>query len=108
MNRGTPLIIPTVKIPACIAAVALVYLAAVAQWETPLQAHTDGAHPNTAPVTTAALSTVWQTQTVDCPGYYVDYTSIALDSAGRPHIAYSDNAVGHVIYARWTGTAWVT
>ena len=34
-------------------------------------------------------------------------TSIALDSHGRPHIAYYDKSKKDLKYARWTGTTWV-
>ena len=35
------------------------------------------------------------------------YNAIALDSQGRPHIAYSDPGAGDLKYARWEGSAWV-
>ncbi len=54
------------------------------------------------------LNTAWQTQTVSCPGHRTNYWAIALDRADRPHIAYADNDVGNLLYAKWTGMAWGT
>jgi len=51
----------------------------------------------------------WQTEVVDDAWYSGQYTSIALDSNGYPHIAYQhyDYVDGRkAMYARWDGSAW--
>ena len=48
----------------------------------------------------------WILQTVITAS--VDSTSIALDSADRPHIGYHDGGQGKLMYAYWSGSAWVT
>jgi len=48
----------------------------------------------------------WSIQTVDSDGEVGLYTSIALDSAGRPHISYCDWTNGDLKYAHWTGSYW--
>jgi hypothetical protein len=52
---------------------------------------------------------VWQKQTVDSEGYTGYYPSLAVDSLGRPHIAYSGpvNTSTSLKYAQWDGTQWV-
>jgi hypothetical protein len=42
----------------------------------------------------------WSTETVDSNGDVGAYTSIALDSSGRPHISYYDFTSGNLKYAR--------
>jgi PKD repeat protein len=50
----------------------------------------------------------WQVQTVDPVRlkYIGSPTSLALDSAGRPHIAYQDGDNEDLKYARWDGATW--
>ena len=48
----------------------------------------------------------WQIETVDTVGYVLMDTSLALDSADRPHIAYYDSTGADLKYARWDGAAW--
>jgi hypothetical protein len=39
-------------------------------------------------------------------GNVSDFSSLALDSGGNPHIGYSDDSNHDLKYARWTGSAW--
>jgi CSLREA domain-containing protein len=50
----------------------------------------------------------WQVQTVDPVRlkYIGSPTSLALDGAGRPHIAYQDGDNEDLKYARWDGATW--
>jgi hypothetical protein len=54
--------------------------------------------------------TNWGKETVDggSPAYETvgKYSSLAIDSAGRPHIAYYDYSMGTLKYARWDGSQW--
>jgi hypothetical protein len=57
--------------------------------------------------TVRAQEGTWDIQTVDNANVFS--TSIALDSDGNPHIAYTtQEATGSLHYASWTGTNWVT
>lgn len=48
----------------------------------------------------------WVNETVD-PGPFIDgYLDLAVDSRGWPHISYHDAGYGHLMYARWDGSAW--
>ncbi len=49
----------------------------------------------------------WTTETVDSGGYTGQYTSLALDSSGYPHISYLNGTSGCTQeYAVWNGSAW--
>jgi hypothetical protein len=47
----------------------------------------------------------WTTQTVDS-STDAAFTSIALDSNGYPHIAYTSGGTHRLRYTRWNGTSW--
>jgi hypothetical protein len=49
----------------------------------------------------------WTTEIVDAPGRVGRGSSLALDSAGRPHIAYFDETNATLKYARFDGSGWV-
>lgn len=58
-----------------------------------------------------SLTGSWTVAVVDRNIGYPDDDSLALDTAGRPHIAYSgwfDSPDGEMRYAHWTGTTWIT
>ena len=55
-----------------------------------------------------ALALSWQITTVDSAGSVGLFTSLALDSAGRPHISYFDSTNNDLKYARWDGNSWQT
>ena len=59
-------------------------------------------------VDTQKICTVpgWHIETVDSPGTVGRFSSLALDSSGRPHISYYDGTGQNLNYARWTGGAW--
>ena len=56
--------------------------------------------------TPTPLSPGWSIQVVDNTVRSPTYNSIALDSLGRPGIAYVDNDRGLLKYAHWNGIAW--
>ena len=48
----------------------------------------------------------WEIEAIDSVGDYAAYTSLALDSNGRPHISYNDRSDGDLKYTRWNGSGW--
>jgi chitodextrinase len=56
---------------------------------------------------TAWATSGWITETVDVVTE-VDFTSLALDTSGRPHIAYVDYYAQKLKYAYHNGSAWQT
>jgi hypothetical protein len=48
----------------------------------------------------------WWIQLVDSTDNVGYYSSIALDSNGNPHIAYSDTSNWNLKYASWSGSEW--
>jgi hypothetical protein len=50
----------------------------------------------------------WRVETVDVDyeSRSGEYSSLALNAAGQPHIAYSDDSNHKLKYARWDGSVW--
>ena len=48
----------------------------------------------------------WHYETVDASPGVGAYASLALDSTGKPAIAYYDSYHGNLKYARWNGSSW--
>lgn len=74
----------------------------------PAWAPTPGVEPVTTTVYLPAVMNhwprpTWQTQCVDCPPsiYAITHDSIAVDSAGRPHVVYGGDGLYHAV--RTTG-----
>ncbi|MCK4593989.1 T9SS type A sorting domain-containing protein [bacterium] len=49
----------------------------------------------------------WRIETVDSDGLAGGYTSIALDSADRPHISYHEYLSDDLRYTHWDGERWL-
>ena len=49
---------------------------------------------------------VWSNMTVDSHGVTGQFTSLALDSSGKPHISYTSLFNIDLYYASWTGSGW--
>jgi PKD repeat protein len=48
----------------------------------------------------------WHIETVDSAGDVGEWTSLALDSRGFPHISYRDETNRNLKYAKWMGNHW--
>lgn len=49
----------------------------------------------------------WHAEVLDAARFVLDYgPTLALDAQGLPHVAYSNDRSGEVIYARRTGAGW--
>ncbi|MCW4005464.1 MAG: BNR repeat-containing protein [Candidatus Bathyarchaeota archaeon] len=51
-------------------------------------------------------NSTWVIQTVDSAGTVGQYTSIAVDSLGNPHVSYYDVTHSNLKYARFDGATW--
>lgn len=73
--------------------------------------NTSATSPDLSPLGTIPFTLDWVSETIDSVGNVgVSYprTSLALDSNGRPHIAYTDAANEDLVYAHWNGVTWLT
>lgn len=76
----------------------------------PFIAYRDGKHYATLMAAHQNVSGAWNITKVDNGGSMTAdtgyYPSVALDSAGYPHISYYDADNGNLRYASWDGTTW--
>lgn len=54
------------------------------------------------------LSAEWITAKASSEGNVGQYTDIAIDSSGCPHISHYDATNGDLMYSRWNGAEWIT
>lgn len=52
------------------------------------------------------VTAVWNTETVESQGDVGNWTSLAVDSSGRPHVSYNDYDDHALKYAWRDGTSW--
>lgn len=55
----------------------------------------------------STVSAAWNIQTIDNSGNVGEYTSLALDLSGYPHISYYDDNNLDLKYIYWDGTQWI-
>jgi hypothetical protein len=63
-------------------------------------------NPTINPTSTPKPAGTWHISTIEEQGIIGAYSSLALDSNGRPHVAYSDSSNGALKYASWNGSSW--
>jgi len=83
----------------------LTWIAAAALVAT---APSGAAQPPPPPAGPPGARPVWRCEVVDSEGDVGRYSSLVLDSAGNPHIAYYDGSHDAVKYATRSGAGWTT
>ena len=56
----------------------------------------------------AIAAGIWKTETVDSGDRVGEYSSIAIDTSGNPHISYYDDSNGNLKYTTNSGSGWDT